>query len=61
MLEERRAQGLDWDVVYKLQKKLYGRRDASAGFAEFVREKMENLGFEQCVGQPSFHRHVERK
>eukprot|EP00972_Heterocapsa_arctica_P094355 13914125-Heterocapsa_arctica.AAC.1 len=57
-MQWRREQGLDCDVVYKPKKKLYGRRDASAGFAEFVRDKMEAIGFEQCVGQPSFHRHV---
>jgi len=55
MIEQRRPQTLDTDVVFKLKKKLYGRRDASEGFADFARDQMRARGFEQCIGQPSFH------
>jgi len=46
------------DVVWRLKKKLYGERDASVGFNDFVFDVLvTKMGFTRCAVQPCFYRH----
>ena len=59
--QQRAAAGLSIDIMLRLKKKLYGKRDASMEFNELVAGHILSLGFEQCVDQPAFFVHHERE
>eukprot|EP00959_Pyramimonas_sp_CCMP1952_P011017 230807-Pyramimonas_sp.AAC.1 len=43
--------------MWRMKKKLYGERDASRGFSDFMnRTLVSEMGFEQCPDQPCFYR-----
>ena len=60
MLEERRRSGLRTDVWLKLNKKLYGRRNASAKHGLFDSGLLTDIGCERSPRDPSFLRHVQK-
>ena len=44
-------------TMWKLVKKLYGQRDASKGFSDFMMDVLViRMGFVQCADQPCFYR-----
>ena len=45
----------------KLEKAMYGTRDAPQVWQEEVRKTMEDLGFEECVTQPGIYHHKEKR
>ncbi len=61
MLEERRRKGLRTDVWLKLEKKPYGRRNASAKYGFLVSVLLTDIGCERCPRDPSFLRHVKQE
>ena len=45
-------------TLWKLRKKLYGQRNASVGFSDFMQGVLVGeMKFEQCPDQPCFYRH----
>ena len=44
----------------KLERAMYGTRDAPQVWQEEVRNTMEGLGFDECITQPGVYHHVAR-
>ena len=44
----------------KLERAMYGTRDAPQVWQEEVRKTMDQLGFKECVAQPGIYVHLER-
>eukprot|EP00971_Amphidinium_carterae_P344215 6484464-Amphidinium_carterae.1 len=61
MKSQRKEQGLEYDIVLLLKKKLYGKRDASVGFSDYMAGHILDLGFERCEDMPCFFRHPARE
>ena len=60
LIEEIAEAGGNTDIRLRMKKKLYGERDASPEFNDFVAGILVGLEFEQCEDQPAFFRHVPR-
>lgn len=53
-LEQRRAAGMDTDVLWKAKKEWYGRRIAPTSWVEWLAQQLKDLNYERCILAPWF-------
>eukprot|EP00959_Pyramimonas_sp_CCMP1952_P236655 4945743-Pyramimonas_sp.AAC.1 len=56
-MEAEALKGNTTRTMWRMKKKLYGERDASRGFSDFMTGTLvSEMGFIQCPDQPCFYR-----
>ena len=60
LIERLRAAGQPCDIVLRMLKKQYGKRDASVAYADWLAGIFNDLGCDRCKDNPCFFKHQER-